>query len=223
MRTRRRKIEILMTAACACMLLTAGCGGVVETSDLSTPGLEWVNPGAPASSHVVGGDWFTVGQGVASADLSELPDRIGYRVKVRGDRGVPVPQDRVLVQPAECFVGSESFDGYTLYYSDRIALVITPTTAPMDVGQELESEDMTTTAGETRLWQVTSVEGFDAVQRAEATQKWESGAVNKMPAVLEWVEPSNTPDGPGFVRYALLGDVELDRLHTIAADLVYRR
>jgi len=152
-----------------------------------------VTPGAPASPSAIAGDWFARASREASAALSAngLPPEKGYAALTRVKDGATLRGSSVVVQPAD---------------------------APLDVDAQLASTDMTTTIGATRLWRRTSVRGNDAVMRSCAVQQWESGAVNRMPAVLEWSEPTEAADGPTYVHYALLGD-DLGVLRTAADGL----
>ena len=204
---------------CVAALAAVGCSSTTSAARLAHP-REWVTPGAPASPSAIAGDWFARASREASAALSAngLPPEKGYAALTRVKDGATLRGSSVVVQPAADVEKGRSFAGYTLCYADRIELVVTPADVPLDVDAQLASTAMTTTTGATRLWRRTSVRGNDAVMRSCVVQQWESGAVNRMPAVLEWSESTEAADGPTYVHYALLGD-DLGVLRTAADGL----
>lgn len=210
------------TNACllfAVLLAITGCSDPVSSSNPSRMHA-WVNPGAPAAPGAIAGDWFDRASRDASAVLSAsgLPPEKGYVALMRAKNGATLRGSSVVVQPAADIEKGQAFAGYTLCYADRIELVVTPADAPFDVDAQLASTDMTTTTGATRLWRRTSIRGKDAAMRPCAVQQWESGAVNHMPAALEWSEPTGTDAGPTYIHYALLGD-DVSALRAAAVEL----
>jgi len=125
---------------------------------------------------------------------------------------------QLIVQPSQLVRGDASYDGYTLKYEDEVELVVTPAESRVDLNAVLETEVMPTTDGETKLWQAVQVNGFAGAYRKPAVQKWSSGAINRMPGVLEWSEPGK--GAVPWVRYALLADLQLPELRAVAEELV---
>lgn len=183
----------------------------------STPP-EYVNPGAPMSPARMG-DWFGRGDSSRAAILSAdaLVDRAPYPMLLCSDaKGVQRP-DHVYIEPQTLSDG-RVVEGYSIKYANRIQLLVTPTDRPIDLEVDLREENPITTDGRSRVYYETTVRGVVGVARDAGVQKWESGAENRFPSVIEWVERS---DGPApYLRYSLLGDITVSELAAIAEHMV---
>lgn len=198
-------------------LIAAGVAPAVAgrlSTSTADPAANWVNAGAPTGPDgYLSTDWFTRGSEAATPGLTRAAaaKQAGFAFAARPDAA-----QSVIVQPNQLVTARGTFAGVTLRYADRIVLVINPTDVAFDADERVRTTDTTTTAGETKLWSKTSVRGNPAAFRKAATQKWESGVTNVMPAVLEWCEVG--PDGT-LIRYALLGEATRGELQAIAAQM----
>jgi hypothetical protein len=167
------------------------------------------------------GDWF--GQGdpsravILTADA--LVDRARYGMLLCSDaNGVQRP-DHVYIEPQTLSDG-RVVEGYSVKYANRVQLLVTPTDRPIDLEVDLREENPVTTDGRSRVYYETAVRGVVGVARDAGVQKWESGAENRFPSVIEWVERS---DGPApYLRYSLLGDITVAELADMAERMVFR-
>ena len=207
--------------AVSAILVALSLGASACTMDSSVEAArsdQVVNPGA-ALSPTANKDWYElIAREKQHAVSPEAMDKdLVYQPMLRHD-GSRIVDPNWITSVAQTLSDGTTVRGCTLRYDDRIALLITPTDKVIDPETEARkrvvSPDVT---GETRLWRVVKVRGTTGLARSATTQKWESGDVIVVPSVVEWQVASGGP--APYLTYALVGDVPVERLISIAHDL----
>ncbi len=185
---------------------------------------EFINAGSPTipSTYQESGDWFGVGSSNdTTVSVSDIPSgakdgRSGYSFLMRRSAsGAPMPSEWAVEVDQELTAGVVT--GYSLKYSDRIQLLVTPSDVPFDIEAALARESAPNTRGETRLYRRATIRGVPGVAAQGGLMKWEDGLTYRYPSVVEWQEAGEA-DIP-YVHYVLMGDVPVGQLQRLAAAL----
>lgn len=217
--------RLIVAIACGGVALAVAVGSQIlwPRTTIEAPLGEWINPGAAlAPDDYIVADWFDRGSDAPTSTmgLSDLASAAGYPLLVRVDAsGAPIEPIGIIVQPNQLVRDSSTYCGFTFRYADRFVLVANPSSAPLDIPEAIDSTVMKTTKARTQLNTRASARGRAGVHGAAATQKWESGQVNSIPALLEWSEPVLAPGDVRYVTYTLMGDVSLEQLQAMADSL----
>lgn len=192
--------------------------GIALESGTARTKPEHRNPGAPMVP-TANKDWYEMIANDPEArvtwDEVKNETRLGALVR-HGAAGEMSPN--WITPVAQSLQDGSTVMGYTLRYSDRIALLITPTDRVIDVDAALSERTIDADVnGNERLWRVVGVRDKRGLGREKTTQKWESGDKIELPSVLEWQSSSSGPSP--LITYALVGDVPINQLQAIAAKM----
>lgn len=181
---------------------------------------EYINPGSPLSPVDLSEDFFKRSTHKASdISLNEVLAKAPYPILLRVDKNEkPVEPKFIWINP-QTLKSGEVIDGYSIRYSDRIQLLVDPTSEPLDnyISELLNQEMTPNTKGETKINFKCMVRGKTAIAHEKGEQKWQTGVVHRYPAVVQWTE-KGTGKVP-YLLYTLIGDMTVEELKQAAKDL----
>lgn len=138
-----------------------------------------------------------------------------YHPLLRAARDGLVPAISVTTDGADVGNGVV-LTAFNIRYADRVILHVTPTSQTLPVKEMLGEEFSPNEKGETRFNFETSTRGLPAVGREAGTQVWRNGETSDYPAVLTWVERTDTGQ---LVEYQLVGDGPVADLMVMAESM----